>query len=219
MEPAGRRFIEFAKSQSTVVKALYGFNEPIWVNPHTGANEPCGALSGGDLRQWRNAVRKIWPEAMIYHDFGRPSLWAPGGSMERDHAGCVGQRYADMAEVADYVGVWYYPVNAREGYQREELVRSLREEVAYVTRRMKAETVLLGQAFRCDRCKNGTRMPSESEMQDLNCTMRWIAPMAISWYPWRQPAYDDSFASHPELWPASGPGACPAGGGAELESR
>jgi hypothetical protein len=132
--------------------------------------------------------------------------------MQQSHA-CVGTRYADVTGIADFAGIWFYPVNAGDGYRREQLVRSMREEVAYVTSEMGAEPIILGQAFRCKDCTDGTRMPSLDEIRDLNCTLRWIAPQGISWYPWRQPAYEDSLVKHEELWEAIGPRGCPEGRG------
>lgn len=208
IEPIGRTCIEFARERPVLVKALYGFSEPYWLDPATGENNPCGVYSAAELRQLRSTIRQIWPRALIYHDFGCPSLWARGGSMERDHS-CVGFRYDDVSEMADYAGIWYYPFNSGVPYQREELVESMREEVAYVTRAMRAEAIVLGQAFRCLGCANGTRMPSLEETRDLNCTLRWIGPQAISWYAWRQPPYEDSLADHAEVWPALGARGCP----------
>ena len=207
IESIGQQFIKYAQTRSTLVKALFIFNEPLWVDPLTGRNSPCGALSANELRALRSDIRRIWPQALIYHDFGRASLWAPGGSMERDHA-CVGNKYADMTSVADYAGIWFYPVNVSEGYRRDEMIRAMREEIAFVTRKIGAEAVALGQAFRCVRCTNGTRMPTAEEARDINCTLRWLGPQAISWYPWRQLAYRDDLAGHRELWSATGPGAC-----------
>ena len=211
IEPVGRQFISYAQARGRLVKALFVFNEPYWVDPATVSNSPCGAISAAELRELRTEIRRIWPHAKIYHDFGRPSLWAPGAAMQREHP-CVGRRYADVKDIADFAGIWFYPVNAGEGYRREELVRTMRDEVAYVTHEMRAEPILLGQAFRCKNCTDGTRMPSLDEIRDLNCTMRWIGPQGISWYPWRQPAYDDSLANHKELWEAVGPRGCPEGG-------
>ena len=212
IEPAGRQFIQYARERSTLVKALFVFNEPYWVDPATGDNSPCGAFSAAELRELRNEIHRAWPKAAIYHDLGRPSLWAPGGSMERDYR-CVGNRYADATGIADFAGIWYYPVNRGAEYRREELVRSIREEVAYVSQSMKAEPIVLGQAFRCDQCADATRMPNVDEIRDLNCTLRWIAPQAISWYSWRLPGYPDSLANHRELWEATGPRGCPANRG------
>ncbi len=210
IEPAGRAFIEFAGQRRAVTKAIYGFNEPYWLDPATGENNPCGVYSAAELRQLRTEIRQIWPQALVYHDFGRPSLWAPGGSMERDNR-CVGLRYRDVSQVADYAGIWFYPFQSAEPYQREELVTSMREELAYVTRFMQAEAIMLGQAFRCARCSSGTRMPTVEEIRDLNCTFRWMGPQAISWYAWRQPFYQESLAGHRELWEALGPRGCPDG--------
>ena len=214
IEPIGQQFIKYAQTRSTLVKALFVFNEPFWVDPVTGRNSPCGAISAEELRALRADIHRIWPQVRIYHDFGRPSLWTPGGSMERDNA-CVGNKYADLADVADYAGIWFYPVNASEGYRRDGLIRSMSEEISFVTRRMRAEPVALAQAFRCVRCTDGTRMPTVDEARDINCTLRWLAPQSISWYPWRQTAYRDSLVDHRELWPVTGPGACRDGSAAK----
>ncbi len=210
IETVGRKFLEYARSRAGLMKALFVFNEPYWLDPSTGANSPCGAFSAEELRGLRAEIRKVWPRALVYHDFGRPSLWAPGGAMQRQHA-CVGARYADAAGIADYAGIWFYPVNAGGTYRRDEFVRTMRDELAYVTREMHAEPILLGQAFRCARCTDGTRMPSVDEIRDLNCTMRWLGPQGISWYPWRQPVYEDSLANHEDYWEAIGPRGCPDG--------
>lgn len=210
IDSAGRQFLAYAQKRDALVKAVFVFNEPYWLDPSTGANSPCGAFSAEQLRNLRSEIRKIWPRALVYHDFGRPSLWAPGGAMQREHA-CVGTRYADASGVADYAGIWFYPVNNGEGYRREEFVRTMRDEVAYVARDMRAEPIILGQAFRCARCTHGTRMPTLDEIRDINCTMRWIGPQGISWYPWRQPVYEESLASHEDLWEAIGPRGCPDG--------
>lgn len=207
---AGRQFIEYAASRPALVKAIYVFNEPYWVDPESNSNTPCGTYSADDLRSLREEIRILWPRALVYHDFGRPSLWAPGGPMQRSHP-CVARRYSDVTGVTDLAGIWFYPVNAGDGYRREELVRSMRDEVAYVTREMRAEPIILGQAFRCENCTDGTRMPTLDEIRDVNCTLRWIGPQGISWYPWRQPAYQDSLVHHEELWEAIGPRGCPEG--------
>jgi hypothetical protein len=210
IEPIGQQFIKYAQTRGPLVKAIFVFNEPYWLDPATGAKSPCGAVSAAELRNLRSEIHKIWPQSLIYHDLGRPSFWSPGGGMERENP-CVGNRYADVAKIADYVGIWFYPVNQRTGYVRDELVRSIRDEIGYVTKVMGAEAIVLGQAFRCARCSNGTRLPSIDEIRDINCTLRWLGPQGISWYPWRQPAYQDSLASRRELWDATGPKACPDG--------
>jgi len=107
IEAAGRQFLDYAQTRSGLMKALFVFHEPYWVDPNTGANAPCGAYSAVELRALRTEIQRIWPRALIYHDFGRPSLWSPGGSMERDHR-CVGSRYADVGGVTDYAGIWFF---------------------------------------------------------------------------------------------------------------
>ena len=77
IELVGQQFIKYAQTRAPLVKALFVFNEPIWVDPATGRNTPCGALPAAQLRALRTRIHQIWPRALIYHDFGRPSLWAP----------------------------------------------------------------------------------------------------------------------------------------------
>lgn len=206
IDGVGEEFIAFAQSRSNIVKALYVFNEPYWVDPASGVKNPCGALAANDLRKLRLAIGALWPRVKIYHDIGRPSQWAPGGGYALENP-CIDDRFADASGIADLVGVWHYPV-AKQGYDRETLVQALRVELDYVSQRMNAEAIVLGQAFRCSRCAGPTRMPALDEVRDINCTVRWLAPQAISWYPWRQPAYEESLERHRELWPATSPRAC-----------
>lgn len=203
IDPAGQEFIAFARSKAHIVKALYVFNEPYWVDPATGVKNPCGALAADDLRLLRAAIRALWPQAKIYHDLGRPSQWAPGGGYQQANP-CIGARFADATGVADLAGVWFYPMD-KHGYDRQTMVDALKGEIEYVSRRMRAEAVVLGQAFR----SGPMPMPGIDEVRDINCTVRWLAPQAISWYPWRQLSFEESLAKHTELWPATSPRACP----------
>jgi hypothetical protein len=206
INPEGQTFLGYAASHANVVQAIFVYNEPYWLNPFTGKNDYCGALSAAELRDLRRTIRKAWPEAKIFHDLGRPSTWAPGGPMPR-HYLCVGDKYADAEGVADLVGIWYYPFDIgsyRKSYALEELSR----EVGYVRNKMHAEPIIAGQAFKCTRCGEATRWPTKEELKDWNCALRSLGPWGISWYPWRQSSYDDYLSNHREMWSATEPGVC-----------
>ncbi|MCC7497126.1 MAG: hypothetical protein IT160_06090 [Bryobacterales bacterium] len=199
--PAGVDFLKYAASRANVVKAVFVYNEPYWVNPFSGSTNICGALSAAELRSLRSAIRDIWPEAAIFHDIGQPGAWAPGGWL-RAQTPCIADKYADATGVADYVGIWSYPFD-HEGYHRAESREILQREISYVTARMQAQPIVDMQAFRCANCGEAGRWPSFSEMKDWNGAVRALGPHAVSWYPWRQAAYDDYLANHPEMWEAT----------------
>ena len=194
----GKAFLEYAASRPSLVKAIFVYNEPYWIDPFTEAKNPCGALSAAQLRGLRSAIRDVWPEARIYHDIGHPSRWAPGGDHPRWQP-CIGDKYADATGVADLVGVWAFPFET-DGYHRSKALRILRREIDYVRDRMQALPVLANQAFRCRGCGEATRWPTAEELKDWNQATRALGPYAISWYPWRQASYDDYLANHPEMW-------------------
>ena len=204
--PTGQTFIRYAQSRSALVKALFVFNEPYWVDPWTYKNNLCGQLSAADLRLLRTEIRKLWPAAKIFHDIGAPQSWAPGGTVHRDNA-CVGSKYADQTGVADLVGVWFYPFE-RSGYLKTEGLAAMRAAMDFVRTRMGAESVLDAQAFRCRNCGEASRFPTAAEIKDWNCALRDLEPNAISWYVWRQNIYDDYLANYPALWPSTSPSAC-----------
>ncbi len=206
ISPMGQTFIRYAQSRSALVKALFVFNEPYWIDPWTYKNNLCGQLSATDLRSLRTEIRKLWPAAKIFHDIGSPQSWAPGGDVHRDNA-CVGSKYADQSGVADLVGVWFYPFE-RSGYLRSEGLAAMRSAMEFVRTRMSAESVLDAQAFRCRNCGEAGRFPTAAEIKDWNCALRDLSPNAISWYVWRQNIYDDYLANYPALWPSTSPSAC-----------
>jgi hypothetical protein len=203
----GEAFLRYASARASLVKAIFVYNEPFWLNPFTGKNDPCGALSAAQLRELRTAIRGVWPEARIYHDLGRPSDWAPGGAQPQRYP-CVGDKYADWQGVADFVGIWFFPFEMGR-YRRSQGLVALASEVAYVRNKMQANPVILDQAFECHNCGEATRLPTAEELRDWNCATRALRPYAITWYPWRQASYDDYLAAHPEMWSASAPTACP----------
>jgi len=204
--PTGQSFVRYAQSRASLVKALFVFNEPYWVDPFTYKTSACGQLTAADLRALRLEIRKLWPEAKIFHDIGAPQAWAPGGNVHKENA-CVGNKYLDQTGVADLVGVWFYPFE-RTGYFKSEGLTSLRAALDFAKNRMGAAAVIDAQAFRCRGCGEATRFPTEAEIKDWNCSLRELQPSAISWYVWRQSIYDDYLANHPALWPSTSPSAC-----------
>jgi hypothetical protein len=202
---AGARFLRYLRSRSELVLALFVYNEPYWVNPFTGRTDPCGALSADVLRSLRAKIRTIWPGAKIYHDIGRPSQWAPGGSLHEAHP-CIGEKYANVKRLADYVGAWYFPFR-KSGYRRSEGLTVLARESSYVSTSMGAVTVWLGQAHAC--CEDLV-WPTDPELVDWNCTIRSTLPKGslISWYAWRQQKYRDYLANHPAQWRLTTGAAC-----------
>ncbi len=197
----GVDFLNYAASRPNLMKALFVYNEPYWVDPFSGATNICGAVPAAQLRGLRSTIRAVWPDAKIFHDIGQPGAWAPGGWL-RAETPCLADKYADATGVADYVGIWSYPFDLA-GYHRTEALATLQREIAYVTTQMQAQPIVDMQAFRCDNCGEATRWPSFFEMKDWNAAVRCLGPQAISWYPWRQDAYDDYLANHPEMWPAT----------------
>ena len=201
----GEDFLLYAASRASIVKSVFVYNEPYWIDPFDGQREPCGALTAEELRGLRTAIREVWPQALIHHDIGAPGKWAPGGSNANEYP-CLGEKYEDQTGVADLVGIWYYPFD-EEGYLRETSLAGLREEIVFVRERMDAEPVVAGQAFRCSDCGEASRFPSAEELTDWHCSLRLLQPDAISWYPWRQARYEDYLSNHPELWPLTSPDA------------
>ena len=205
ISPAGVRLLKYLKTRSSLVLALFVYNEPYWINPFTRESDACGALSAEQLRSLRTKIRTVWADAKIYHDIGRPSQWAPGGSFFRSYS-CIGNKYANARGVADYVGAWYYPFRAGS-YQKAEGLATLRRESDYITNSMGAVTVWLNQAHAG---YEDLRWPSDTEILDWNCSTRSALPNSslISWYVWRQRIYQDYLANHPRQWPLTTAAAC-----------
>ena len=206
ISPMGQSFIRYAQSRSALVKALFVFNEPYWVDPWTYRTNLCGQISATDLRSLRTEIRKLWPAAKIFHDIGAPQAWAPGGAVHRENA-CIGNKYADQNGVADLVGVWFYPFE-RTGYLRAEGLAAMGGAMQFTKTKMGAEALLDAQSFRCRNCGEASRFPTAAELKDWNCALRELQPNAISWYVWRQNLYDDYLANYPSLWPSTSPAAC-----------
>ena len=205
ISPAGVQLLEYLSSRSSLILALFVYNEPYWVNPFTRQTDACGALSADQLRALRVEIRTVWPDAKIYHDIGEPSRWAPGGSLHRSYP-CIGDKYADATGVADYVGAWYYPFRT-SGYRKAEGLAALDRESDYIPNSMGAVTVWLNQVHAC--CGDLT-WPSDPQILDWNCSTRSRLPTGslISWYVWRQQIYQDYLANHPEQWPLTTAAAC-----------
>ena len=202
----GVDFLRYAASRAAVVKGIFVYNEPYWVNPFTGENDYCGALSSAELRELRTTIRAVWSKAQIFHDLGRPSTWAPDGPLYRKHP-CLANRYADSTGVADLVGIWFYPFEIGK-YRKAYALAELRREVSYVRTQMQAQPIIAAQAYRCARCGEATRLPTQNEVKDWNCAVRALRPEGISWYPWRQDTYDDYLSKHQEMWAMTGPRVC-----------
>lgn len=210
ISPAGEAFLRYAASRAALVKALFIFNEPYWVDPWNGQTSTCGVLSAAQLRSLRTAIRAIWPAALIYHDIGSPVKWAPGGQVNRDYP-CIGTKYADQRGVADFVGIWFYPFE-RSGYRKERGLAEIRADIEYVRQQMGAEPVVAAQSFICKACEEATRWPTAEEIQDWNCALRTLAPQAISWYVWKQSLYNDYLSNHPDHWSRTTARACSGAG-------
>jgi hypothetical protein len=203
---AGINFLNYLASRSDLVIAVFVYNEPYWISPLTGTSSSCGALSAAQLRGLRTKIQSIWPGAKIYHDIGRPSLWAPGGSLFNSYP-CIGNKYADATGVADYVGIWEYPFKT-SGYGKPQALNAVTQESNYVRNSMQAIPVWLNQAHACSGC--GLVWPTHADLTDWNCAVRNALPEGslISWYVWRQGIYQDYLANHPEEWSSTTAAAC-----------
>jgi len=206
---AATSLITYLKSREASIVAMFGFNEPYWTAPD-GHTDPCGVFSAANLRQLRTQIKQIWPNAKIYHDIGWPSEWAPGGDLYKAYS-CIGNKYADATNVADYVGVYDYPFRST-GYEKDKGMARLQKECDYVIQKMQpAKPCWLGQTFA--KTSEGSAMPTAPQLLDWHCAFRAALPAGsiVSWYVWRQAGiYDDYLVNHPELWPNTNPGvACP----------
>jgi hypothetical protein len=204
---AGVNLLNYLASRSSVVLALFVYNEPYWLSPTTGASSSCGQMSAADLRGLRTKIQSVWPGAKIYHDLGEPSAWAPGGYLYKAYS-CIGNKYADQSGVADYVGVWDYPFEA-DGYHKERALSTLTRETNYVINSMHAVPVWLNQSHAASCCD--LVFPTKAQLLDWNCSVRKALPVGslISWYVWRQGIYSDTLSNHPDDWASTTLAACP----------
>src|SRR5215469_2744123 len=141
----GQQFLGYLQSRSNLILAIYVFNEPYGSNPYTGVTTPCGNFSAADLRALRSTIQSYWAGAKIYQDIGSPAEWAPSGSYAANNP-CVGIKYADQTNMADYVGIWYYPFTGN-GYQNSAGIADLTAEARFVVSSMQpAVPVSLNQS-------------------------------------------------------------------------
>lgn len=203
---AGVNLLNYLASRSSLVLALFVFNEPYWVSPTTGASSSCGEMSAASLRGLRTKIQSVWPGAKIYHDLGEPSAWAPGGYLYNAYS-CIGNKYADQTGVADYVGVWDYPFEA-DGYHKARALSTLTRETNYAMNSMHAVPVWLNQSHAASCCS--LVFPTQAQLLDWNCSVRKALPVGsvISWYVWRQGIYSDTLSNHPEDWASTTLAAC-----------
>ncbi|MDP8980790.1 MAG: hypothetical protein M3O35_09390 [Acidobacteriota bacterium] len=209
---SGMELLAYLQSRSSLILALYVFNEPYSTNPYGSDVTPCGYFSASDLRALRNTIQGYWPGVKIYQDLGEPSDWAPGSAYTKSTP-CVGNKYADQTGVADYVGIWYYPFTSA-GYDRAGGLTALRREANFVLNSMQpAVPMSLNQAFACSGCN--LILPPLDQMLDWNCATRSLPLAALSWYPWRKFAsYEGAIADVTSYWPLSTAESCSAGIGA-----
>jgi uncharacterized protein (TIGR03437 family) len=210
----GQQLLSYLQSRSSLILAIYVFNEPYSTNPGTNAVTPCGYYSAADLRALRSTIQAFWPGAKIYQDLGWPSDWAPGSAYTADNP-CVGNKYADQTNVADYVGIWYYPFTGT-GDQNAAGIAALTTEANFVLNSMKpALPVSLDQSYACANCTDaGLVFPTASQLYQWNCATRALPFGAISWYPWRAFSnYTEAIATVPSLWPLTTAAACNTGMG------
>jgi len=199
-ERRGVEFLNYLAARPGQVLAVFGFNEPYWTGPEEGTH-PCGFYSADDLRRLRTAMRAVWPQAKVYHDLGEPSAWAPRGTWWHQMGNCLGDKYRDQSEIADYVGVWAYPFDTRRSSVGQSL-EVLGREIEYIRESMRpAVPVVLGQAFGSRQA--GLYFPGATQMLEWNCALRELGADFVSWYAWKQDLYDDMLCRHPENWPAT----------------
>lgn len=213
----GQQLLSYLQSRSSLVVALYVFNEPYSSNPTSGGVYPCGYYSAADLRSLRSAIQSVWSGAKIYQDLGWPSDWAPGSAYAADNP-CVGTKYADQTNIADYVGIWYYPFTGA-GDQSAAAVSALKTEANYVLNSMKpARPVSLNQSYACPSCDDpGLVFPTAQQIFNFNCATRTLPLGGISWYPWRKfSSYTEAIATQPALWPLTTAASCNTGMGSAV---
>ena len=195
----GLNMLNYFASRASLVKALFVYNEPYWENPFTGTEDSCGAISAADLRALRTTIQGVWPGAKIYHDLGAPSQWAPGGSLTSSYS-CIGNKYADQTNVADYVGIWDYSVTS-SGYDKTATLNYFTNEDNFVLNSMSpAVPINLAQGFGGETGWPQV-MPTLSQLIDINCSFRSLPAAGISWYVWSlSPLYTDYLSNYPTYW-------------------
>ena len=213
----GQQFLSYLESRSSLVMAVYVFNEPYYTDPIAGGDYPCGRYSASDLSALRSAIQAYWPGAKIYQDIGSPAAWAPGGSYA-SQTSCVGSKYADQTNIADYVGIWDYPFTS-SGDQASLDISDLTMEANFVRNSMQpAVPVSLNQSFSCAACVSGGYVfPTAEQLYQWNCATRNLPLAAVSWYPWRIfSGYTQAIATSPNLWPLTTSASCNSGMGSAV---
>ena len=197
---AGRSFLQYAASRAELVKGIFVYNEPYWVDPFTRLTNLCGALSAAELRALRTEIRKVWPNAKIFQDIGLPEQWVPGGHLTSEIP-CLGDRFADQRGVADLVGVFNHDLEIGKPFDLDATLALFRAQVEFVENEMGAEAVIGQQAFGCLTCDTRPiRMPTPEEFRSWQCALRTLEPYGISFYPWRLDIYEEVLADRPDLW-------------------
>ena len=213
----GQQLLSYLQSRSNLIMAVYVFNEPYYTDPVNGGAFPCGFYSAADLRALRSAIQSYWPGAKIYQDIGSPAAWTPGGSNAQQNF-CVGTKYADQTNVADYVGIWYYPFTGA-GDQNDAGIAELTAQANFVRNSMQpAMPVSLNQSYACALCSTpGLVFPTAAEIYQWNCATRNLPVAAVSWYPWRAfSLYTEAMAGSPALWPLTTAASCNTGMGSSV---
>jgi hypothetical protein len=207
----GNTFLQNLAANSSSVLGVYVFNEPYYTGSGNSQNA-CGVYSAAQLAQLRTQIQAVWGGAKIYQDIGDPTAWIPGGSVWQS---CVGNKYAVQTNVADYVGIWYYPFSSANAYGSAAVTTFVNRVAPYVKNSMSpAVPVFLAQSFAAGSGSAGDGssaiMPTAANMKSLNCTLRTLLPTGsmISWYVWIQAGYTDYLKNHSELWPDAPASAC-----------
>jgi hypothetical protein len=205
----GQDVIRYLHSRmGDAVMALFVYNEPYWIDPLGGGSSADGTIPIADLRSLRTAIRAVAP-IPVYHDIGIPAAWAPGGWLWKAHPG-IGNKYADQAGVADYVGCWEYPFKTDGSYRKQTSLDALKRETAFVRKSMGAEPIWLVQTHGSS--WEGVRYPTDAELADYVCACRAAEPtVSLSMYTWgKENLYPggNTLSGHPSQWPQTRPGAC-----------
>lgn len=212
--PSEIAFLQSLAANPANVLAVYVFNEPYWTDTTNTNTNACGMYSAAQLRQLRSEIQSVWPAAKIYQDIGNPSAWVQGGSVWTP---CAGTKYADQTNVADYVGIWYYPFSstATGGYNRAQALSFASTVGAFVKSSMAPATpVFLAQSFAGSSGTAGDGgaavMPTATQLLDLNCSLRPLLPAGslISWYVWNFSTYSNDLKNAPALWSSAPTAAC-----------
>ena len=182
--------LNYFESRQDEILALFTFNEPYWTMGQSAAM----------LRDLRTRIKEVWPGAPVYHDIGWPSGWTSNSS---DGFANGSTKWDDQSGVADFVGVWHYPFET-SGYKKTEGIARLKKECDFVTQKMGAKPMFLGQSHSV--VSFGMAWPTDQQLDDWNKSIRTelkaYPGTMISWYTWREGSgtYDDYLVNHPNQW-------------------